>query len=93
MRMIALALLMALTGCATGPMTQEERDSSDRTLRALQILNASPWGTRPAQQQAQPTAYLKSSYISGFNRICIYDRLGSQFITTIGNMEICPLSQ
>lgn len=92
-----LVLSMQLSGCATGPMTQEERDSSDRTIKALEILNAYANGTRRSPTTplapAQPTAFLKGSYVSGMNRICVYDQLGSQKIMTVGAADLCPLSQ
>lgn len=90
------ALALFLSGCATGPMTQEQRDSSDRTIKALEILNAYANGRRapqPISQPSAPTAYFKSSYISGANRICIYDRLGSQYVVTMRSVDICPLTQ
>jgi hypothetical protein len=37
-------------------------------------------------------AFLKSSYISGLNKICIYDRLGSQVVTTIGSTQMCAMT-
>lgn len=43
-------------------------------------------------QVKQPVAFFKRSYISGFNRICIYDRMGSQFVTTLQSTDICPLT-
>lgn len=38
------------------------------------------------------TAFLQSQYVSGMNRICIYDHLGSQVAITVGAAEMCPLS-
>lgn len=38
------------------------------------------------------TAFLKHHYVSGQNRICVYDHLGSQYIMTIRATELCPLS-
>lgn len=43
-------------------------------------------------QVKQPIAFFKRTYISGFNRICIYDRMGSQFVTTLQSTDICPLT-
>lgn len=86
-----LAIAVLLAGCATGPMTEEERDSADRTIKALEVLNAG-FGYKQ-QPQAQAKAFLKTSYVSGFNRICVYDRLGSQYIVTLRSVDICPLTQ
>ena len=38
------------------------------------------------------TAFLKLSYISGANRICIYDNLGSEVAITVKSYRICPTS-
>src|SRR5574337_503737 len=54
----------------------------------------------PPVQQAVPAgggvgggaAFLKREYTSGFNKICVYDRLGSEVAVTIGAAQICPLS-
>jgi len=37
-------------------------------------------------------AFLKYSYVSGMNRICVYDDLGSTVMITIKSYELCPLS-
>jgi hypothetical protein len=37
-------------------------------------------------------AFLKHHYVSGMNRICVYDHLGSQYVTTIPAAQICPVS-
>lgn len=48
---------------------------------------------RPASPQpVTGGGFLKRSYTSGFNRICIYDRLGNEYATTIAATAICPLS-
>lgn len=87
-----IILAAALGGCSTAPMTDAERNQNERTIEALKLLDAR-YNRQPAPQQRQATAFLKSSYVSGTNRICIYDRLGSQVVTTIGAAQICPLSQ
>tara|TARA_X000000950_G_C13475561_1_gene481612 strand:- start:93 stop:494 length:402 start_codon:yes stop_codon:yes gene_type:complete len=38
------------------------------------------------------SAIYKRSYVSGMNRICIYDNMGSDYTTTIGAAEMCPLN-
>jgi hypothetical protein len=43
--------------------------------------------------RAQGTAFLRSQSISGLNRICVYDRMGSAYVMTIAASEVCPLSQ
>lgn len=54
---------------------------------ALAMLMATP-----AMAQMSGTAFLKYSYVSGMNRICVYDLLGSKYVMTIGAVELCPLS-
>lgn len=36
--------------------------------------------------------FLKRQYVSGMNRVCIYDRLGSEVAVTVGAAELCSLS-
>ena len=38
------------------------------------------------------TAFFKSSYTQGFNKVCVYDRLGSVDTLVIGATGICPLT-
>ena len=35
-------------------------------------------------------AFLKSSYISGLNKICVYNHLGSDYHMTIRSHQLCP---
>jgi hypothetical protein len=55
-------------------------------------------GLGGAANSYQPTGgssgagFLKSSYVSGFNRICVYDQLGSELAVTIGSTQLCPLA-
>lgn len=43
--------------------------------------------------RATGTAFLRSQSVSGHNRICIYDRMGSAYAITIGAAQLCPISQ
>jgi len=38
------------------------------------------------------TAFYKDEYISGMNKICIYDHLGSDFATTVKAYQLCPIT-
>lgn len=49
-----------------------------------------PGVVAPAQTQ-QPMRTLKRSYVSGLNRICIYDQMGSEQALTIGATDLCPI--
>lgn len=37
-------------------------------------------------------AFFKYEMVSGMNKICIYDHLGSEVAITIKNYQLCPLS-
>jgi len=37
-------------------------------------------------------AFLKYERVSGMNKICVYDHLGSEVAITIKAIELCPLS-
>jgi hypothetical protein len=56
----------------------------------LQILRS----MQPSQTpMTRPVGFLKREYVSGFNRVCIYDKLGSDYAVTISATSLCPLSQ
>ena len=38
------------------------------------------------------TCFKKGEYTSGFNKICIYDCLGSDRALTLKSTDLCPLS-
>ena len=50
---------------------------------ALLVSVAVAWGSG---------CYLKYSYVSGMNRICMYDCLDGDRALTIGACDLCPLS-
>ena len=37
-------------------------------------------------------AFFKYDYISGLNRVCVYDHLGSDVAITIAAHQLCPVS-
>ena len=41
---------------------------------------------------AAVTCFKKGEYTSGFNKICIYNCLGSDVAITIASTKLCPLS-
>ena len=58
---VLIAISVLLAGCATRPMTEEERDRSERTIKALEILKNYADSRRgyvppPAFQPVQPTS-------------------------------------
>lgn len=38
------------------------------------------------------TGFLKSEKISGMNKICFYDALGSTYALNVKSYELCPLT-
>jgi len=38
------------------------------------------------------TAFFKYEHISGMNKICVYDYLGSDYAITIKSYQLCPLN-
>ena len=45
-----------------------------------------------SQAATAGTAFFVREYVSGMNRICIYDHLGSQVAITIPATSICPIT-
>jgi len=45
-----------------------------------------------ASTSAQATAFLKYEYVSGMNKVCVYDDMGSEVAITINSYELCPLT-
>ena len=72
------------------PVSAEERQARfNNALLGLAILNS---GTATGTTtQTQPAGFLSFDIMSGHNRICFYDQLGSLNTKTIGAAEICPL--
>jgi len=55
---------------------------------AAQTPSSPPYPAAPSR----PAGFLQRSYVSGFNKICIYNELGSERAVTIGSTQMCPLS-
>lgn len=106
-RLMTICWAVGLTGCGHLPefdpravVDMAEANSRYYQAAALQhqrdMLNATrPQPVQPVQiqNQAAGVAFLKSSYRSGQNKICVYDRLGSQYVVTVASFELCPLTQ
>ena len=37
-------------------------------------------------------AFLTGSYTSGYNKMCIYDHMGEQYVMTISTFKFCPFT-
>lgn len=64
-------------------------------LKANQASQQQRAPTSTADTPAAPStpgtyARFKGSYVSGINRICLYERLGSEIAVTVGSMQACP---
>jgi hypothetical protein len=84
--------------------TPEYADCTQRSFERRQALlmdgldemSASGRYARPAVVQPIPVApsgngVLDRSYVSGLNRICVYNRMGSENAVTIPATSLCPL--
>lgn len=61
-------------------------------LAAIAVTSSDPQQSRIPAVESAYVCFLKGSYTSGMNRICLYDCLGSTFATTVGAAELCPLT-
>lgn len=63
----------------------------DNAIRALSVMGG---GSNPAptNQGSGVVGFLKGETISGTNKICYYDRLGSGYALTIPFTSLCPLT-
>ncbi len=48
--------------------------------------------TYPTVTANAVVCFYKSEHVSGMNKICIYDCLGSEAAITISSVSLCPLS-
>ena len=83
-----ITLLWSLSGCGAG-MTEADRDFARKLVRGAAAGYGG--GSTPAANR-NGTAFFKSSYTQGFNKVCVYDRLGSVDTLVIGATGICPLT-
>ena len=45
-----------------------------------------------ASAMADGGCFLKYSYVSGMNKICVYSCIGGERAVTVSAVELCPLS-
>lgn len=67
----------------------------DSAVQSLNILNNSIQHQNNSYSQPSQVGrgFLKSESISGLNKICFYDKLGSGYAITIKATQLCPLRQ
>jgi hypothetical protein len=90
--------LVSLSGCAS--MDDKGWESFGNILDKLAgAVVAADQAGRPQSSTAssyesapQVVGFFKGQRVSGTNRICYYDRLGSLAAITVGIAEICPLT-
>lgn len=83
-------------------IAQEEQKRQQTALAWQQLGEALNQSTatlnqnNPAYNQNQNTVkntgFLKDEYVSGFNKVCIYDGISGTFTLNISSTGICPLS-
>ncbi|MDC1277866.1 hypothetical protein N8Z02_00525 [Pelagibacteraceae bacterium] len=73
------------------PVSAAEKQARfNNTLLGLAILNSGTTSGTTTQSQ-QPAGFLSFNLVSGMNRICFYDQMGSMNTKTVSAGEICPL--
>lgn len=58
-------------------------------LRNVLVLLTLIFLTSPTEAA---TAYFKYERVSGLTKLCFYDYLGSEYVLTVRNYELCPLT-
>ncbi|CAI2932461.1 conserved protein of unknown function [Aminobacter niigataensis] len=61
-------------------------------LVALATTAPVPNQSTPASDQVAAVCFKTGEQVSGMNKICYYDCLGSAVAITIGAVQLCPLS-
>lgn len=77
-RIVVALVAVALTGC-----TRQQVGRFGMLFDGVGAPNSYPAPTPPMR-------VLKGSYVSGLNRICVYDRGGSEYVETVGSAQLCP---
>ena len=72
----------------------QARSASDtRTMQLLMLGNQiSTQGVAQPRVPSQPSGHFIRQYVSGWNRMCVYNRVGSEYVMTIASSDMCPLS-
>lgn len=69
--------------------SRAQQDAATTDLAAKLLSPPQPATATPITKP--PGAVLRGSTISGFNRICYYDHMGSAVVITIRSTDLCPL--
>lgn len=88
MKKLILLIILGFTGACT------ERDME--LIGAFAAGASAASGGSTTQNINAPmragTAFLKNQYTQGFNKVCVYDRVGSVDTLVISSTAICPLT-
>lgn len=102
-----LAILFCLVLFSSCQMTPEQWEEFNKSMVALEKglgeANATLNQGNPNYQnnntqdslsipKRQQYGTLESEYVSGFNKICVYDGILGEFTKTLSSTSICPLS-
>ena len=82
-----LILLTALLISSCGNLTEQDR-------QFLRKVGAAAGGMQPqvGMPNRSGTEFLKNEYTQGFNKVCVYDRLGSVDTLVVSATSLCPLT-
>ena len=70
----------------------EKQVNLNQMLLGLSMIQGATTPTTSLGSTNQAVGFFQYDYVSGTNRLCYYDRLGSTVVKTIGAAQICPLS-
>ena len=70
----------------------EKQANLNQMLLGLSMIQGATTPTTSLGSTNQAVGFFQYDYVSGTNRLCYYDRLGSTVVKTIGAAQICPLS-
>ena len=80
--------LILLSGCSD--MSPENKRLLKNIGQAAGSINNSMG--QMGSPSTMGTGYLESEYTQGFNKVCVYDRMGSVDTKVISSMSLCPLT-
>ena len=83
--------LTYLTACSDDPAkNQQFWKAVENAGNALNGQGPSTAGGGGASTMG--TGFLKNSYTQGFNKVCVYDRMGSVDTRVVSSTSLCPLT-
>lgn len=68
-----------------------QRDQNQRNYESMQRAFNTPPPPPPPQVPILPFGIFQRSYIQGGSKFCVYDKMGSPNIITIGAYDLCPI--